>query len=378
MLTPNRREFLSLSASAALAAALTRKADAAPDDAPGEWRNKRPGMSYRRLGRTNFMISELICGGNTITPDHYDTPVAAFEMGLNYFDTAQAYGGGKSELGYAKALKAVGRDNVFLTSKASPWVGNRNKELQTIYESLSDAERKKIDGAVADELAARRALDDDYICHYFDSQQPALEASVRANIVEKAHGHRIERRVYKQSVIDSVENSLKRLETDRLDILMAPHAANSRAELTDFPEVFEAFEQLRKQGKVRHLGASSHSDPAGVIEGAVESGVYSVVMLAYNIVNQSYVTKALDLAAKADLGIIAMKVARPVFHGRDNGLPDDPRRQAMIHAAIPGDLHPAQKCYLWALQDSRIAACNSEMKSVEMAKANLPLALRKA
>lgn len=125
----NRREFLTLAGSAALAAGLARKADAA-DNPAGVWRNKRPGLSYRRLGRTNFMISEIICGGNTISPTNYKHVVEAFDVGLNYFDTASAYGGGQSELGYAKALKEVGRENVFLTSKASPWVGDRNDALR--------------------------------------------------------------------------------------------------------------------------------------------------------------------------------------------------------------------------------------------------------
>ena len=139
---PTRREFLSLAGSAALAAALARKADAAPPDAPGEWRNRRPEMAYRRLGRTNFMISEIVCGGNTISPTNYKHVVAAFDMGLNYFDTAAAYGQGQSELGYAKALKEVGRQNVFLVTKASPWVGDRNARLKRIYDSLPEAEQR--------------------------------------------------------------------------------------------------------------------------------------------------------------------------------------------------------------------------------------------
>ncbi|MEZ5365319.1 MAG: aldo/keto reductase [Bryobacterales bacterium] len=137
----NRREFLTLAGSAALAAGLARKADAAGSPA-GEWRNKRPDLSYRRLGRTNMMISEIICGGNTISPTNYQHVVAAFDMGLNFFDTAAAYGNDKSDR-LRKALKEVGRQNVFLTSKASPWVGERNAALKKIFESLPEAEQKE-------------------------------------------------------------------------------------------------------------------------------------------------------------------------------------------------------------------------------------------
>ena len=376
----DRREFLQWTSSAALLSALAVKADGATDDVSGEWRNKRPAVSYRRLGRTNFMVSEIICGGNQVSPDNYKHVVEAFEMGLNYFDTAIAYGGGKSQLGYAKALKEVGRENVFLASKASPWLSHRNKQLTAIFDSLSESDQTKLRTQAADTLAERKALDDDYICRYFDGQQPALEASALSAAINKKYGHKIDRpKNYKQVMIDNVHETLTKLETDYLDVIMCPHAANAREDVTDYPEIFEAFAELKKAGKVRHLAASSHSDPAGVIDGAVSTGEYSVVMCAYNIVNQAYLQSALDQAKKADLGIIAMKVARPVHHGRNNGRPNDPRRVAMIQDWMPDqDLHLAQKCYLWALQDPRVTCCNSEMVNSEMVRMNVPLAAKKA
>lgn len=372
--SPNRREFLRMSASGALLTALARKAAPAADDAPGEWRNKRPEMSYRRLGRTNFMVSEMICGGNTISPTNYKHVVAAFDLGLNYFDTAIQYGRGASHLGYAKALKEVGRENVFLTTKASPWLNDRKADFQAIYDSLDASEQKKIEMEVREEIDRRRALDVDYICHYFSSQQAQLEGSIRSNILNKRYGHKLERRgEWKQALIDQLDSALQALESDHVDIVMCPHAASSYDD-TQYPEVFEAFEEIKKAGKARHLGVSGHNNMAGVLTGAAESGQYSVAMVAYSIVNAGYMQEALDTAQKADLGVIAMKVARPVNHGRNNGLPNDPRRVAMIEAHNPDkELHVAQKCYLWALEDSRIAACNSEMVNLELVEANVPL-----
>ena len=54
----NRREFL--------AAAISLKADAAPPQAKGEWRNRQPGVAYLQLGRTGFMVSEIVIGGNAL------------------------------------------------------------------------------------------------------------------------------------------------------------------------------------------------------------------------------------------------------------------------------------------------------------------------
>lgn len=375
----NRRDFFRTGTSAALAAALASKADAGnPGNAP-EWRNRTSEMSYRRLGRTNYMISEVICGGNTIAPDNFRHVEEAIERGLNYLDTAPAYGRGQSELGYGEVLKGAKRDRVFLNTKVSVWHSNRNAIFRRIYDSLPASEQAKIQTAIQDELLRRKALEPDHIGDYFGGQRKALEEALLSNAMEPSHGHKIDRpREYRDRVLESVDDSLRALGTDYLDLLMVPHAASSSYEVTQFDEIFEAFEKLRGAGKVRHLAFSAHSDPGGVLEGAVEAGHYSAAMVAYNIVNHRYVDAALDKAKEADLGVIAMKVARPCHHGRNNGLPDDPKRVAMIEEAVPGDLSVPQKCYVWALRDARIAAVNSDMKNAAMVADNLPLAARKA
>ncbi len=374
----NRRDFFRAGTSGALALALKAKASAARSSDKGEWRNRVPGMAYRRLGRTGYMVSEVVCGGNTIAPDNYRHVEEAIERGLNYIDTAPAYGGGQSELGYAKVIAGAKRERVFLNTKVSVWASNRNELLRTIFASLPDSEQRKFEAKVEEELERRQAIDPDHICHYFGGQERALRQAILSNVMEPVHGHRIDRPAeYGERVIRSVEDSLRALGTDYLDLLMVPHGANSAYEVTAFPEIFEAFEKLRSSGKVRHFAVSSHSDPGGVLEGAVQSGQYSAAMVAYNIVNHRFVDKALDKAREADVGVIAMKVARPCHHGRNNGLPDDPRRVAMIEKAIPGDLKVPQKCYLWVLRDDRVAAVNSDMKNSAMVADNLPLAAEK-
>ena len=376
--TWNRRDFFRSGATAPLALSLAAKADAGEPGPDAEWRNRNPAMAYRRLGRTNYMVSEIVCGGNTIAPDNYRHVEEAIERGLNYLDTAPAYGGGQSELGYAQVLAGAKRHRVFVNTKVSVWRSNRNALFQAIYDDLSDAERRKIDGRVRDELQRRRALEPDHLCNYFDGQRNALEASLRANAMEAEYGRLIDRPAeYRARILASVERSLRALRTDYLDLLMVPHGANSGYEVTAFPEIFEAFEQLRKSGKVRHFAVSAHSDPGGVLEAAAASGQYAAAMVAYNIVNRTYVDAALDAAAKADVGVIAMKVARPCHHGRNNGRPNDPRRIALIEQAVPGDLSVPRKCYVWALRDPRIAAVNSDLKNSAMVAENLALAARK-
>ena len=374
----NRREFFATGTSGALAVALETKAAAANSEDVGEWRNRVSGMAYRRLGRTNYMISEVVCGGNTIAPDNYWHVEEAIERGLNYIDTAPAYGKGKSELGYAKVIAGSKRDRVFVNTKVSIWTSNRNALFRKIFDSLPASEQAKLLVKVEEELERRQSVAPDHICHYFGGQENALRQAILGNVMEPRFGEKIDRPAeYGERVIRSVESSLRALETDYLDLLMVPHGANSAYEVTAFPEVFEAFEQLRTAGKVRHFGVSAHSDPGGVLEGAVESGQYSAAMVAYNIVNHAFVESALETASEADLGVIAMKVARPCHHGRNNGLPNDPRRVAMIEDAVPGTLSIPQKCYLWVLRDGRVAAVNSDMKNSVMVAQNLPLASSK-
>src|SRR4051794_2079666 len=104
---PSRRTFLNAGTTALLlggAAALARPGAARAEPPSGgadlEWRNKQSGMAYRRLGRTNLMISEVVCGGDPITLDNYKPLELALEMGLNYLDMAPAYNGGDTERAY--------------------------------------------------------------------------------------------------------------------------------------------------------------------------------------------------------------------------------------------------------------------------------------
>ncbi len=364
----DRRQFLT--------GAILAVAGRAPAASP-EWRNRQPGMTYRRLGRTGFMISEIVMGGNRIAPDNYEHVLLALDMGLNYLDTAPAYGKGASELGYARVIRSRRRDTFFLNTKVSLWDINRNRLYREIFQSLPEPEQKKLRTRAQDDIERRNVADPDYFCNYFEGQRAELDDAALANVMEKEYGRRINRETnYKKLILDSVEESLKRLGTDHLDLLMCPHGASTPYEVLHYPEIFEAFETLRKAGKVRHLGLSAHTDPAGILEAAIEARVYSMAMVAYNIVNHRFVARALEKARSADLGVIAMKVARPVYRTGDER-PGDAARAQWIEKAVPGPWKRPQKAYLWALQNPNLSGVISEMVNAAMVKDNLPLAGRK-
>src|SRR5438270_9313130 len=96
---------------------------------------------------------------------------------------------------------------------------------------------------------------------------------------------------FRKCILDSIDGSLKRVGTDHFDLLMCPHGANLAEEL-DNPHIYETFQEVRKQGKARFLGVTSHNAPAGVLEKATDLGHYDAVMVAYNVINGGYVEQA--------------------------------------------------------------------------------------
>ena len=270
-------------------AASTVAAAPSVTEKPAEWRNRQPGMAYRRLGRTGYMVSEIVMGGNTIAPDNNKHVEMAIEMGLNYLDTSPAYGGGKSEEGYGELLKKSSmREKVFVNSKASVFDINRNTIYGNLYKSLPETEQKKIQQEADDLIASRGIKESRYMGRYGTWQHTEIQMAYVSNVMEKYYGDRIDRRAeYYDRIIHSVEESLKRLKTDYLDLFMCPHGANSPEEVL-IPEIHETLDKLKQDGKIRAFGLSSHNDPAGILITAVETKIFDAVMIAYSIVNADF------------------------------------------------------------------------------------------
>jgi len=165
-------------------------------------------MEYRNLGRTGLKISAvgLGCGnfggigsapaffGKGETEEEaFALMDAALEMGINFFDTADAYGGGRSETYIGNWLKAKGsrvRDQLLLSSKVFNRVGDGPNDW-----GLS-----------------------------------------------------------RRHILRQVEASLRRLGTDHLDMYLT-HETPDPA--TPLEETLRALDDLIHQGKVRYIGASN-------------------------------------------------------------------------------------------------------------------------
>lgn len=203
-------------------------------------------MLYRRLGRTELQVSELSYGaarGYADRDQFVATVHACLDAGINFVDTATGYG--DSELALGEAL--AGHDEVIVETKYCP------------YESYA----------------------------------------VGAAYVGTP-----------QALVASAEESLRRLRRDHLDILLG-HGMRTVESFDRFlaDGCYDAMVKLREQGKVRYLGISELSEGDGtheVLQHAIPTGAFDVVMLTVNMMLQTAVDTVLPLCRQHDVGTVVM------------------------------------------------------------------------
>ncbi|MDP8980376.1 MAG: aldo/keto reductase [Acidobacteriota bacterium] len=375
-MSESRRSFLRQTLLAPAALTLAKSAAAQPDSV--EWRNRQPGMAYRRFGRTRLMISEVVCGGDPIRTNNYEHLHLALEMGLNYLDMAPAYGNGDCETAYGRFLGgSAKRQQVFLTTKISAFGGLRNRLYKEIFDGLP-GEKQSVIRKCAEDLR-RTSLDEKpgYYLDYFPGQRDQFAPTWLSNAMMPDYAHRVEgSQEFRKTIADSLDASLGRVRTDHFDTVMCPHGACVPEEL-DNPHIYETFQALKKQGKVRFLGVTSHNDPAGTLRKAAQLKHYDAVMMAYNIINGGYLEQAILDASAAQVGIIAMKAAHAVATHHKQLQPVPQWRIDKVNRIVPGDMKPPMKAYVWALQNPNISAVVSNLWDETYIRENLSLAGKK-
>ncbi len=144
-------------------------------------------MEYRRMGKTGLQLSVLSYGSWVTFSKQLDTSKAdelmgmAYDNGVNFFDNAEVYSRGESEIIMGKVLKNKkwDRTSYIISSKAFfGWRGNDNKPNQT---GLS---RKHLTEA-CHEAMQRMQVDylDLYFCHRPDKNVPMEEVVWTMNIL---------------------------------------------------------------------------------------------------------------------------------------------------------------------------------------------------
>lgn len=203
-------------------------------------------MQYRNLGRTGLRVSEIGFGAWAIGGDAWgpvqdaDSLAAmerALELGINFIDTADVYGDGRSESLVSKAISGR-RDEVVLSTKGGLMGHHRDPDREPVYD-------------------------------------------------------RPER------VVEACEASLKRLKTDRVDVYFCHIWWDKHEETEAF---IEAFEQLKRDGKVCAVGVSTND--LDHIKHFDRDGGLDVVQLDYSILNREPEREILPYLQERGIGVV--------------------------------------------------------------------------
>jgi len=125
-------------------------------------------------------------------------------------------------------------------------------------------------------------------------------------IITTKHPLDFRQKVEKAAHIKRVEESLKRLQSDYIDVAMA-HGIGDLTPLLDNQEILSAYEQLKKEGKVRFTGFSTHNAKV-TLKQALETDFAQVVLVMYNHMEGKEIEPLIKAARAKGIGTVAMKI----------------------------------------------------------------------
>jgi hypothetical protein len=113
-----------------------------------------------------------------------------------------------------------------------------------------------------------------------------------------------------EAFLKKVDNSLKNLGLDYVDVYYLHNVWKRESAL--YEPALKAMEKVKKAGKARFVGITTHMNEPEVIHAAVDSKIYDVILTVYNFQQKHYaeVRSAIARASQAGIGIVAMKAVR--------------------------------------------------------------------
>ncbi len=141
----------------------------------------------------------------------------------------------------------------------------------------------------------------------------------------------------KEAFIRQYEEGLKRLQMEYVDIVYVHNILSP--EMVFHEPVLEALTRLKKEGKVRFAGISTHQREEEVIRETIKRDFYDVILTAYNFKkdNREAIRQAVAAAAQKGIGIVAMKTHVGGYDVSALGI------------------SPFQACLKWALNDPNVS-----------------------
>ena len=104
---------------------------------------------------------------------------------------------------------------------------------------------------------------------------------------------------------DEIATSLKRLQTDHVDLLLL-HKTDARGEILH-NDIMKIFDNARKRGQTRFVGFSTHNFETEAFDAAVESKFWEAILTGYNYFSPQSVSKSIKKARENGIAIIGMK-----------------------------------------------------------------------
>jgi aryl-alcohol dehydrogenase-like predicted oxidoreductase len=218
-------------------------------------------MQYRKLGNTDLELSVITHGafaiggnmwGGNEKQDSINSIHASLDHGVTSIDTAPFYGFGLSEEMIGEAIKGKDRSKIQLLTKFGlVWDGSNNGKGEFFFDANDDSKILPV--------------------YKFAS---------------------------KENVIKEVEESLKRLGTDYIDLLQL-HWPDST---TPISETMEAMELLIQQGKIRAAGVSNYSIEQ--MEEANKTLKLASNQVSYSMLNRAIENDLVPYSLENNLGII--------------------------------------------------------------------------
>ena len=272
-------------------------------------------MTYRKLGRTNFMSSRLVfgCGAALAGGKGVRLLERAFEAGINNYDNGTNDVYRESERSFAPFMKKH-RDSIWVASKAP----------------LS-----------SDDIGPQDSV-----------------------TVEQA-------KTAAKSWTKLLDASLKDLQTEYVDAYYLM-AVNNPA-LVSSEEIYKAFVKAKSAGKVGYFGLSTHKNAQKVLEAAIETGWYDwdTRSLLKGTPLLTGLESLLKRARDAGIGLISMKTARflaPLSSaGKGNPSAFDKIYNDKLRAS---PLNAFQRAYVYVLEHG-LDVANSDMQNFKHLEQNI-------
>jgi predicted aldo/keto reductase-like oxidoreductase len=277
----SRREFLSRTSAGLASVGLAGIATGKAHAEPIEQSGGE--VIYRTLGKTGIRVPIVSMG--VMNANNPELIPRSYEIGVRLFDTAMGYQGGKNEEMVGSGIEKMDvRDDTIIVTKIPNPARRRRDEPAP---DMSDAE-------------------------------------------------------VKQKFLENAEGCLKRLKTDYVDALLFHN--NTTAEDINNPGVMEALAQLKKEGKAKFIGISTHRGQDVVLNEMARMGFYDVVVLGINftMADNTALFEAIDNAHAKGIGLIAMKTQGGGRNRKDLGPINETAalkyvlRNEKITTAIPG------------------------------------------